>query len=72
MVSEPDGCLDSLVELPERRMVAPENSRFPFEVRQLLFGHKPHQYRVLLTIEADTVIVLHIRHNRRRHLDEPH
>ena len=64
--------INSLAEMPERCMVAPENSEFPFEVRQLLYGHKPHQYRVLFTIEADTVIVLHIRHGRRRRLDEPH
>ena len=64
--------INSLAEMPERCMVAPEKSEFPFEVRQLLYGHKPHQYRVLFTIEADTVIVLHIRHGRRRRLDEPH
>jgi plasmid stabilization system protein ParE len=57
--------LDSLSELPRRCSLAPENVEFPFEVRQFLYGHKPHQYRVLFTIEADTVIVLHIRHGRR-------
>lgn len=64
--------INSLAEMPERCMLAPENADFPFEVRQLLYGHKPHQYRVLFTIEADTVAVLHIRHGRRRHLGEPH
>jgi plasmid stabilization system protein ParE len=64
--------INSLADMPERCMVAPENSEFPFEVRQLLYGHKPHRYRVLFTIDADTVIVLHIRHGRRRRLDEPH
>jgi plasmid stabilization system protein ParE len=64
--------INSLAEMPERCMVAPENTEFPFEVRQLLYGHKPHEYRVLITIEADTVVVLHIRHGRRRRLDEPH
>jgi plasmid stabilization system protein ParE len=64
--------IDSLAEMPERCMLAPENAEFPFEVRQLLYGHKPHQYRVLFTIEAETVVVLHIRHGRRRRLGEPH
>lgn len=62
----------SLSELPERCSLAPENAEFPFEVRQLLYGRKPHQYRVLFTIEADMVVILHIRHGRRRHLREPH
>ena len=64
--------IDSLAEMPKRCMLAPENAEFPFEVRQLLYGHKPHQYRVLFTIEAETVVVLHIRHGRRRRLGEPH
>jgi hypothetical protein len=40
-------------------------------VRQLLFGRKPHRYRVLFTVDDDTVIILHIRHGR-RHLGEPY
>jgi plasmid stabilization system protein ParE len=62
----------SLSELPQRCPLAPENKDFPFEVRQLLYGRKPHAYRVLFTIEADTVVILHIRHGHRRHLSEPH
>ena len=62
----------SLCELPNRCPLAPENKEFPFEVRQLLYGRKPHLYRVLFTIESDTVVVLHIRHGRRRRLGEPH
>lgn len=62
----------SLSELPERCPLAPENADFPFEVRRLLYGRKPHQYRVLFTIEADVVVILHIRHGRRRQLGEPH
>ncbi len=62
--------IDSLSELPHRCSLAPETVAFPFEVRQLLPGRKPHQYRVLFTIEADAVIVLHIRHARRLPLAE--
>jgi hypothetical protein len=39
-------------------------------VRQLLYGRNPHVYRILFTIEAETVKILHIRHGRRRPLSE--
>jgi toxin ParE1/3/4 len=51
----------SLRTMPTRCAVAPESTEFPFEVRQLLYGRKPHVYRVLFTIENETVIILHIR-----------
>jgi toxin ParE1/3/4 len=56
----------SLSHSPQRCALAPENAMFPLEVRQLLYGRKPHVYRVLYTIEGDTVSVLHIRHGRRK------
>jgi plasmid stabilization system protein ParE len=52
----------------KRCPIAPESARFPFEVRQLLYGRKPHVYRILFTIENNTVNVLHIRHGRRKPL----
>ncbi len=55
----------SLSRFPEAYQIAPENASFPFEVRQLLYGRKPHIYRVLFTIEGETVYVLHLRHGRR-------
>jgi plasmid stabilization system protein ParE len=55
----------SLSEFPRRCPLAPESVEFPFEVRQLLYGRKPNVYRILFTIEGDTVHVLHIRHGRR-------
>jgi plasmid stabilization system protein ParE len=58
----------SLSTFPERCPLAPENREFPFEVRQLLYGRKPHVYRILFTIEDDAVVVLHIRHGRRKPL----
>ena len=60
----------SLARSPERCPLAPENTAFPFEVRQLLYGRKPHVYRVLYTIENDTVSVLHIRHGRRKPINK--
>jgi plasmid stabilization system protein ParE len=64
--------IDSLAEMPGRCALAPENASVPFEMRQLLYGRKPHVYRILFTVEGDVVYVLRIRHGRRRHLDEPH
>ncbi len=58
----------SLAEFPKRCPLAPESAAFPFEVRHLLYGHPPHLYRILFTIENDTVYVLHIRHGRRQPL----
>ena len=56
----------SLASLPSRCRLAPENPDSPVELRQLLYGRTPHVYRILFTIEGDTVHVLHIRHGRRR------
>jgi plasmid stabilization system protein ParE len=58
----------SLGTFPERCALAPETLRFPFEVRQLLYGRKPHVYRILFTIDGERVNVLHIRHGRREAL----
>jgi plasmid stabilization system protein ParE len=57
--------MQSLAALPKRCPLAPESSHFPFEVRQLLYGRKPHVYRILFTVEDETVSILHIRHGRR-------
>jgi hypothetical protein len=40
-------------------------------MRQLLYGHKPHMYRILFTVKGDVVYVLRIRHGRRSFLGEP-
>jgi plasmid stabilization system protein ParE len=63
-----EDAIASLATVPERCPLAPETVRFPFEVRQLFYGRKPHVYRILFTIEGDIVNVLHIRHGRRRPL----
>ncbi|MBL8228848.1 MAG: type II toxin-antitoxin system RelE/ParE family toxin [Bryobacterales bacterium] len=60
--------IESLSTFPQRFPLAPENARVPYEVRQMLYGHKPHIYRILYTIEGDTVFVLHVRHGRRRRI----
>jgi plasmid stabilization system protein ParE len=60
--------IESLAKFPARCPLAPENTVFPFEVRHLLYGRKPHVYRILFTIKEQTVYVLHIRHGRRQPL----
>jgi plasmid stabilization system protein ParE len=34
--------IDSLSTMPRRCSLAPESASVPFEMRQLLYGHKPH------------------------------
>src|SRR5450755_1932791 len=61
-----EDAIASLAQLPKRCPVAAESGPFPFEVRQLLYGRRPHVYRILFTITGDTVNILHIRHGRRK------
>ena len=58
--------IEALANFPRRCPVAPQDRSFPFEVRQLVYGNKPHLYRILFTIAGRTIQVLHIRHGRRR------
>jgi plasmid stabilization system protein ParE len=58
--------IDSLSALPSRCPLAPESRELSVEVRQLLYGRRPHVYRILFSIESGVVYVLHVRHARRR------
>lgn len=60
--------LQSLAVNPHRCGFARENRKMSFEVRQILFGHKPSVFRVLFTIAGDEVRVLRIRRAQRRFL----
>jgi plasmid stabilization system protein ParE len=60
----------TLAEFPRRCGLAPENKLFSQEVRHLLYGRKPHVYRILFTVNSGTVYVLHIRHGRREPLKQ--
>ena len=59
----------SLEELPARCPLAPENDAFEEEIRQLFHGKRQGRYRILFTIREQTVVVLHIRHGARKHLE---
>jgi toxin ParE1/3/4 len=54
----------SLEEQPNRCPETPENAK----LRHLLYGHKPHVYRVIYRVTEKTkqVDVLHIRHGARQ------
>ena len=39
--------IDSLSKFPRRCALAPEATAVPVEIRQLLYGHKPHVYRIV-------------------------
>jgi plasmid stabilization system protein ParE len=61
----------TLADSPQRCALAPESAVFPFEVRHLLYGRKPHVYRIIFTLEGNTVSVLHVRHGRRQPIAKP-
>ena len=48
---------------------APENGRFPFEIRQLLFGKRRGQFRIIYSVIDNDVVVVAVRHSARRPLD---
>jgi plasmid stabilization system protein ParE len=54
----------SLEKNPLRHPPAPENVFFEEEIRQLVYG----KYRVLFTVEGETVYVLRVRHSAREYL----
>ena len=63
--------IQKLSRFPRRHPLAPEDADFSFEIRQIIFGKKPHFYRILFRIHDEAVQVLHIRHGRRRRIARP-
>lgn len=55
----------SLARFPERCPRAREAAGFRHEVRQLVFGRRRGRYRILFTVGAGVVHVLHVRHGAR-------
>lgn len=58
----------ALAEYPFRCPVAPEARKARRRLRHLLYGKKPHVYRVIYEVDErrQVVWVLHIRHGARR------
>ena len=63
-----DEAVSALGRFPNRCPVAPESRKMKRQLRQLLFGKKPHVYRVIFEIDEqqETVWVLTIRHAARQ------
>ena len=55
----------SLENLPLRCPIAPENQYFEEEIRMFLYGRRKSQFRILFTLDGQTVVVLHIRRSSR-------
>ena len=58
--------IESLQQSHLRCPLAPENDVFYEEIRQLLYG----KYRILITIDKETVYVLHVRHSSQRYIKQ--
>ena len=54
----------SLEKNPRRCALAQESAFFEEEIRQLIYG----KYRILFTVEGETVFVLRVRHGAREYL----
>ena len=56
--------IDGLAKLPTRCPVSPVDSKaLGCEVRRLLYGKRRGVYRILFSIDGDTVWILRIRHS---------
>ena len=61
----------SLSKFPERCAVSLESEAFDVVVRQLIYGKKPHTYRILFSIQDEKVYVLRVRSTKQKNiLDE--
>ncbi len=58
----------SLSKFPERCSVSSESDAFDVVVRQLIYGKKPHTYRILFSIQDGKVYILRIRSTKQQSL----
>jgi plasmid stabilization system protein ParE len=61
-----EASLATLAKNPERCPFARENGKTALEVREILFGRRPHVFRVIFTIDTDAVRILRILRAQRR------
>ncbi len=61
--------METLIRQPLRCPLAAENPRFPFEIRELLYGKRKNKYRIIFTIRNDDVVVLYVHHGARKELE---
>ncbi len=60
--------VQKLESFPERCPLAPENDFFQEEIRQLIYGRRSGRYRIIFSIRADAVHILHVRHGARDYM----
>lgn len=60
----------SLNTFPERAPLAPEAKSLRREIREIFHGRRQYKYRILFTVTANTVHILHVRHGSRLGLGE--
>jgi len=65
--------IDSLATFPNRCPTVPESEGNLRKLRHLLYGKKPHVYRVIYEVDEDLrlVKVYHIRHGARQAIKPP-
>ena len=56
----------SLGKRPDRCPAVRQPSKTTVTVRKLLYGTYPHIYKIYFMIDAEAVVILHIRHGARR------
>lgn len=60
--------LQTLDQNPLRCPLAREDSKTEIELREFLFGKKPYVFRVIFTIDGETVRILRVRRAQRQFL----
>lgn len=60
--------ITSLANFPQRCPISSESNAFDLTIYQLLYGKKPHIYRILFMVEEETVSILRVRHTRQQSL----
>jgi plasmid stabilization system protein ParE len=61
--------METLTRQPSRCPLAAENPKFPFEIRELLYGKRKNKYRIIFTIDNYDVVVLYVHHGARKKLE---
>ena len=60
--------IDTLTTHPSRYPLAAEDAKFPEDIRELIYGKRRNAYRIIFTIQADTVHILYLQHTARDEL----
>jgi hypothetical protein len=61
--------METLTYQPSRCPLAAENPKFPFEIRELLYGKRKNKHRIIFTMRNDDVVVLYDHHGACKELE---